>query len=231
MSASRIIIYSPDQTKVLVGRESYFISNLKDITSEMRHYMDILFTRKVKSHVSHNDVAEMRYYSKKVKALQKNRGIMSIIRKHSDSNRITFGDIHSREIDGEIYSYTIPQYLPRGIRYSFPGGQPLKTNSNRSCALRELYEETGIDLMSAPYNVSKLINSGVKRSIYNMLYYILDDTEYDRALSDISDKNASSKAELHDLRFIHVGSEKTLSKNGRRNLKTLRIRRVHLLNL
>ena len=64
-----------------------------------------------------------------------------------------------------------------------------------------------------------------------MLYYILDDTEYDRALSDISDKNASSKAELHDLRFIHVGSEKTLSKNGRRNLKTLRIRRVHLLNL
>jgi hypothetical protein len=93
MSASRIIVFNPDQSKYLVGKESYFITNIKDITNEMKHTLDILFTRQVNKIKEHNDYDEIKFYTKQLQVLHKNNSIMKIIRKYSYSERITFGDI------------------------------------------------------------------------------------------------------------------------------------------
>jgi len=202
MAASRIIIFNPDETKYLVGKESYFISNIKDISVDMQFFMDTLFSRKIQKIKSPNDKDEINYYTKKISILLKNNAIMKIIKTHSDSTRITFGDIRYKIIDSHIYSYTLPQYLPRDIKYSFPGGQPSNANTDTSCALRELYEETGIDLRDKPYDIRKLIDTGKINRSYKLFYYILNNIEYKRALQDIQAKNKSGKAELHDLQFI-----------------------------
>ena len=134
MAASRIIIFNPDETKYLVGKESYFISNIKDITVDMQFFMDALFSRRIQKIKSHNDKDEINYYTKKIPILVKNNAIMKIIKDHSDSTRITFGDIRYKTIDSHVYSYTLPQYLPTDIKYSFPGGQPSNANTDTTCA-------------------------------------------------------------------------------------------------
>lgn len=217
MSASRIIVFNPDKSKYLVGKESYFITNIKDITNEMRHTFDILFTRQVNKVKDHNDSDEIKFYTKQLNILYKNNSIMKIIRKYSYSDRITFGDIKYKKINNHIYSYTIPQYVPRGSHYSFPGGQPSNSNTNISCAVRELWEETGINLKSKSYDIKRLIDSEEILNGYKLMYYILDENEYTNALNDIKRKNNSSQAELHDLRFIDIITK--LSIDAKRNLK------------
>ena len=62
MAASRIIIFNPDETKYLVGKESYFISNIKDISVDMQFFMDTLFSRRIQKIKSPNDKDEINYY-------------------------------------------------------------------------------------------------------------------------------------------------------------------------
>ena len=217
MSASRIIVFNPDKTKYLVGQESYFITNIGELTNEIKHTIDILFTRRVNKIKDHIDPDEIKYYSKQIRALYKNKDIMKIIKVHSYSNRITFGDIRYKKLDNHIYSYTIPQYVPRGTQYSFPGGQPSKTNTDTSCAIREVWEETGINLKGPSYDIKRLIDSGETRGLYKLLYYVLDEDEYTHALNDIKKKNMAFQAELHDLRFVDILA--SLSRDAKRNLK------------
>jgi len=220
MSASRIIVFSPDGKKYLVGRESYFISNIKSITLDMKLFIDILFSRKVEKVKSHNDRDEVTFYTKKIKVLLKNKDIMNIVKQNSKSTRITFGDILYKEINNQIFSYTIPQYVPYGTLLSFPGGQPSTKNSDMSCAIREFREETGIDLEKSPYSIDKLINTKNMRGHYIMFYYILNSEEYKSALQDIKEKNNSSHAELHDLQF--TDNLNILSVNAFRNIRKTR---------
>lgn len=220
MSASRIIIFNPDRTKYLVGKESYFISNINSITDDMKIYIDTLFSRKVKKIKDHNDKHEIDFYSKRLKVFLGNKEIMKIVNENSDSTRITFGDIRYKKIGNQIYSYTVPQYVPKGSYLSFPGGQPSTSNSDSSCALRELHEETNIDLTKEPYNIHKLKNTNKTRKHYLMFYYILNSEEYTHALDDIKIKNNCSHAELHDLQFVNA--TRSLSINAIKNLRKTR---------
>lgn len=174
--ASRIIVFNPTCTKVLVGKESYF-------------YRKHIFTRKVNRPKSPTDKDEIDYYSKKIR-----------LYKGVKSKRLTFGDIRYIKKGHQWYSYTILQYVPTGTPFSFPGGKPKLTNSDTSCALRELYEETGVR------NVTKLVDTKLNVDVYKILYYIPNETEYLKILSDIQAKNKSQNAELHSLRFIDINS-------------------------
>jgi ADP-ribose pyrophosphatase YjhB (NUDIX family) len=222
MSASRVIIFNPSGTHYLVGKESRFITNIKDISNEMKTFINILFRRKVSSFKGHNNKAEIRYYSKQLKVLYKNSEIINIIKKYSNSNnpRITFGDIKYIKVDNQIYSYTIPQFVLKNTPYSFPGGQPSANDTDISCGLRELYEETGINLKREPYDLNNLIDKNVYHGIYKIFYYILNDDEYTQAINDINEKNNDPHSELHDLRFIT--NQSRISTNAAKNLK-----RVH----
>lgn len=216
MSASRIIIFNPGKTMYLVGKESYFLKNIKELTVDMQIALDIMFSRKIKIQ---NDLNEVSYYRKKLIELHNNVDIMKIVSKYSLTNRITFGDIRYTTINDEIFSYTLPQYVPKKTPYSFPGGQAKKSNSNMACALRELYEETGIDLNTKPYSIKKLINTNIKNGSYKLIYYIMDKDEYKNALLDIERKNKSPQAELHDLRFVSISKNiSSISMKQYRNL-------------
>jgi ADP-ribose pyrophosphatase YjhB (NUDIX family) len=220
MGASRIIIFSPDKTKYLVGRESFFISNIPSINVDMKAYMDILFSRKIEKVKDHNDKNEVEFYTRKLNVLLKNKEIMSIVKEHANSNRITFGDIRYKKINNQLFSYTIPQYVPVSTPLSFPGGQPYSHNSDMSCAIREFHEEAGIDLTKPPYSIDKLTNTKKMRGNYIMFYYILNNEEYSYALNDIKTKNKSAQAELHDLQFTN--NLNNLSINARKNIRKTR---------
>jgi hypothetical protein len=197
MSASRIIIFNPGKTKYLVGRESYFLKNIKELTVDMQIILNIMFSRKIKVE---NDSTEISYYSKQIIDLESNTDIMNIVSKFSLENRVTFGDIHYTNIDNQLYSYTLPQYVPKKTPYSFPGGQPKQGNTNISCAKRELYEETGLE-------IENLIHTNIQTPGYKLVYYILNKDEYAKALLTIESKNKSPQAELHDLKFINISKK------------------------
>ena len=220
-NASRIIILNPSKTKYLVGKESYFIKNKPGISDHTKKEMEILFMRKIKDSVSKDtsNPAEIKYYSKQLDAI-----------KDIVSGRITFGDIRYIEIDSQWYSYTIPQYVPEDTPFSFPGGQPKRTNSNTTCAVREFYEESGIDLTKEPYSLTKLLDTGSTNGNYIILHYVADEKEYAHMLSDIEKKNKSPNAELHCLQFvdIHSGEVSPTARHNYRKLpRTYRIHRIH----
>ena len=210
---SRIIILNPNQTKYLVGKESYFIKNNPDISDSVKKEMELLFTRKINNPKESSDPDEIKYYSHKL------RDIKDVVK-----GRITFGDIRYTEIDSQWYSYTYPQYVPDGRPFSFPGGKPKQRNTNITCALRELYEETGIDLTKKPYSLTKLIDNDIIHNNYKATYYITDKDEYKNMLSDIHIKNRSPNAELHELQFININVP-NVSINSIREYKSLRITR------
>jgi hypothetical protein len=200
INPSRIIIFNPSQTKYLVGKESYFIKNSPHVANDEKKKMEIFFTRKIRNPKESTDPVEVKYFSEKLDDI-----------KGLSKGRITFGDIRYVDIDSKWYSYTYPQYVPEGTPFSFPGGQPKAQNiTNTTCALRELYEETGIDLTKEPYSPTKLIDTNTKRNSYKIMYYIANEKEYKAMLSDIARKNRSPQAELHDLQFISVGNSRRI---------------------
>ena len=198
VNPSRIIIFNPSKTKCLVGKESYFIKNSPQISHDEKKKMEMVFTRKIRKPKESTDLIEVKYFSEKLHHSKDH------VKK---GQRITFGDIRYVDIDSKWYSYTYPQYVPEGTPFSFPGGQPKAQNiTNTTCALRELYEETGIDLTKEPYSPTKLIDTNTKDNSYKIMYYITNEKEYKAMLSDIARKNKSPQAELHDLQFISVGN-------------------------
>lgn len=205
-SASRTIIFNPTKTKYLVGKESYFIKNKPGLSEDMKKELEVLFTRKVTGPKESNDADEIAYYAD---ALKKIKGIVK--------GRITFGDIRYTNVNSKWYSYTIPQYVPEGTPFSFPGGQPKATNTNASCGARELSEETGIDSIN-------LIDTYTKRGNYKILYYVPNETEYKQILLKIAAKNKSPYAELHSLQFVPIQSSK-ISNNAAANYRALRFTR------
>lgn len=203
-SASRIIIFNPTRTHYLVGKESYFIKNKPGLSEDTKKQLETLFTRKVNNAKpkESNNPEEIAYYGRQV---DKIKGVVK--------GRITFGDIRYTRVGAQWYSYTIPQYVPDGTPFSFPGGQPKSTNTNISCAKRELFEETGIRCTS-------LIDIDRSRAHYKLLYYVPDENEYKQFLLDIHAKNKNPYAELHSLQFIPIQSPK-VSDTALRNYRAL----------
>jgi atypical dual specificity phosphatase len=205
-SASRILIFNPAKTEYLVGKESYFIKNKPGLSEDTKKELEVLFMRKVHKPKDSTDPDEIAYYAtllKKIKWIVK--------------GRITFGDIRYTKINDKWYSYTIPQYVPDGTPFSFPGGQPKATNTNASCGARELVEETGIDSIN-------IVDTDTKRGNYKILYYVPNETEYKEILSKIAAKNKSPYAELHSLQFVPIHSSK-ISRNAAANYRALKFTR------
>lgn len=207
-SASRIIVFNPTRTKYLVGKESYFIRNKPGLSEDTKKELEILFTRKVTKEKESNDPDEIAYYATVLTRI-KAKGIVK--------GRITFGDIRYAKIDSRWYSYTIPQYVPDGTPFSFPGGQPKLTNTTASCGLRELFEETGIE-------ANNLIDTHTNRGNYRILYYVPNEKEYKQILLKIAAKNKSPYAELHSLQFVPIHGSK-VSSTAAANYRTLRFTR------
>lgn len=200
-----VIFFDPTQRQFLVGKESYFITNIKTLTKDELKIIDTIFSRKVASRLSYNDPGEMSYYKEKLIEFKSNQ-IMDKIKPLSESHppRITFGDIKYKQKDGVWYSYTIPQYLPAGSKPNFPaGGRKEGVNiSVKDTAAREFYEESGIDLSKEPFDISKLTDTGLQGSKYRIYTYVSTEEEFEEAQSNIHAKNLNSYAEVHDLEFV-----------------------------
>ena len=208
--SSVVILFNPSKTEFLVGKESYWITNIKSLDQKDKGTIDTLFSRPVKGHLSHDDVDEVAYYKGQVAAF-KHHPLMDKMRPLSKSQppRITFGDIKYKKKGGQWYSFTIPQYLPIDSLPNFPAGG-IKANANSelaTSAIREFYEEAGIDLLKEPFSVSRLIDSGIDESGYRIFYYITNEAEYLEAQANITTKNLNSFAEIHELEFVNVNKK------------------------
>ena len=200
-----VIFFDPTQRQFLVGKESYFVTNIETLSKADRELIDTIFQRKVASHLAYNDPGEMSYYKEKLREFKSSQ-VMDKIKPLSESHppRITFGDIKYKKKDGLWYSYTIPQYLPAGSIANFPaGGRKQGVNSSiKETAAREFYEESGIDLSKHPYDLSKLTDAGLQESGYRIFTYVPTEEEFKEAQSNIHAKNLNGYAEIHNLEFI-----------------------------
>jgi len=200
-----VIFFDPTQRQFLVGKESYFITNIKTLSKEELKIIDTMFSRKVDKELSYNDPGEMSYYKGKLIEF-KGSPVMNKIKPLSESHppRITIGDIKYKQKDGVWYSYTTPQYLPAYSKPNFPaGGRKEGINlSVKDTAAREFHEESGIDLSKEPFDISKLTDTGLQGSKYRIFTYTPTEEEFKEAQSNIHAKNLNSYAEVHDLEFV-----------------------------
>ena len=103
-----------------------------------------------------------------------------------------------------IWSMLNIQSIKPGL--PFPKGNIDRRENSSACALREVFEETGIQL-----NEANLKKSGHFKILpgmqipelrkYEIFYYFLNAHEEANAVATITRKNSSSVAELHNLRF------------------------------
>jgi hypothetical protein len=200
-----VIFFDPTQRKFLVGKESSYITNIDTLSKADFDIIHSMFTRKVSSHLAHNDPGEISYYKEKIIEFKRSP-VMDKIKPLSESHppRITFGDIKYRQKDGAWYSYTTPQFVAAGSIANFPaGGKKQGVNSSiKDTAAREFYEESGIDLSKDPYDISKLIDAGLQDSGYRIFTYLPTEEEFKEACSNIHAKNLNGYAEVHDLEFV-----------------------------
>ena len=104
----------------------------------------------------------------------------------------------------KIWSMLNIQSIKPGL--PFPKGNIDRRENSSACALREVFEETGIQL-----NEANLKKSGHYKILpgmqipelrkYEIFYYFLNAHEEANAVATITRKNSSSVAELHNLRF------------------------------
>jgi hypothetical protein len=202
-----VIFFDPTQRQFLVGKESYWVTNIDTLSKADIQIIHTLFSRKVANPLACNDPGEMSYYKEKLIEFKKSP-VMDKIKPLSESHppRITFGDIKYKEKNGVWYSYTTPQYLPANSKPNFPaGGRKHGINSSvKETAAREFYEESGIDLSNKPYDLSKLIDTGLQQSGYRIFTYIPTEEEFKEAQSNIHAKNLDGYAEVHALEFVNT---------------------------
>ena len=200
-----VIFFDPTQRQFLVGNESQFVTTIPNLEKADLKLIDEIFSRKVAGHLAYNDPQETTYYKEKIIEF-KRCPVMDKIKPLAESHppRITFGDIKYKQKDGVWYSYTIPQFLPAGSKPNFPaGGKKHGINSSlKDTAAREFYEESGINLNKAPFDISKLIDAGLQESDYRIFTYIPTEEEYKEACSNIHSKNLNGYAEVHALEFV-----------------------------
>jgi ADP-ribose pyrophosphatase YjhB (NUDIX family) len=201
-----VIMFNPDQTLFLVGKETKWISEIDSLKESDRRNIRSLFSRYTVAPLEYNDPEEIAYYSQQISIFLTNP-VLSNINMYVETKpaRITFGDIEYGKNSKGSYSFVRPRYLPKDRQYKFPGGgkKPIDTTLTHT-ALREFFEETGIDLTSAPYDQTRLLDTGNTSGGYRIFYYVTNEAEFLQAVAHIAAKNVSPSAELHDLKFIRT---------------------------
>lgn len=199
-SSSVVIMFNPDQSLFLVGKESKWVSDIDSLTAEDKAFLRSTFSKVAAAPVRHDDPAEIAYYRGQMPLLAANPSIVAKITPLAESPRLTFGDIENRT----GVTYTKPRYLPVGRPYKFPGGG-IKAGTDASlydAAVREFREESSIDLSQAPFDLAKLTDTGMVSDGYQVFHYTTDAAEFAAAQAAIAAKNMDDNAELHDLRFL-----------------------------
>lgn len=199
-TSSVVIMFNPDQSLFLVGKESKWVADIEALTADDKTFLRATFSRAVPAQVNHDDPAEIAYYRGQIPLLAANASIMAKIATLAESPRITFGDIENRA----GVTYTKPRFLPAGRPYKFPGGgiKAVIDANLHDAAVREFREESGIDLTQAPFDLAKLTDTGMVSDGYQVFYYTTDAGEFAAAQAAIAAKNIDANAELHDLRFL-----------------------------
>ena len=202
--SSVVIFFDNDQRRFLVGKESSWVTNIRLDDDDLKT-IDRLFSRKIHHDPDqHRHAEERAYYKSQLHEFKRSR-VMDKIKPLAEHlpPRITFGDIKYKKKRGQLYSYTIPQFLPAGSKPNFPaGGSNHLNGSLKDTAVREFFEETGIDLKKEPFDISKLIDTGLEGSGYRIFVYEPTEAEFLEACANITSKNLNGYAELHDLEFI-----------------------------
>ena len=199
-TSSVVIMFNPDQSLFLVGKESKWVADIDSLSAGDKAFLRATFSRAVPAPVRHDDPAEIAYYRGQIPLLEANASIMAEVAPLAESPRITFGDIENRA----GVTYTKPRFLPAGRPYKFPGGG-MKAGTDASlhdAAVREFREESGIDLTQAPFDLAKLTDTGMVSDGYQVFHYTTDAGEFAAAQAAIAAKNIDANAELHDLRFL-----------------------------
>ena len=204
-----VILFNHDKTEFLVGKESQWIRDIPGLSSAHLDFIRNIFSRLVQNEKSHDDPVELAYYNGQLQKFLNNDEIMGILNNLSETQpaRITFGDIkYKRSESGKCYSYTNPQYLPKGRQVNFPrGGIKEGVDSTlKDAAWREFFEESGVNLKVYPFDINKLIDSGISNKGYQIFYYEPTNQEELEARANIAAKNMSNNAELHELEFVKI---------------------------
>jgi hypothetical protein len=203
VSSSVVIMFNPNQTLFLVGKESKWVRDIPSISEDEKAFIRETFSRSLPNITEKNDTLEISYYRSQIPTFMENEDIMSKIRHESDGDRVTFGDI---EYKG-LASFTRPRFLQRGQPFKFPGGG-LKSEADhddlRATAIREFREETGIHLDTTPFQPDRLIDTGLSSNGYQIFYYITNENEFSVAEDMIRAKNLDAYAELYELQFIRT---------------------------
>jgi ADP-ribose pyrophosphatase YjhB (NUDIX family) len=196
-------MFNPDQTLFLVGKESKWVRDIPSILDSDKAFIRETFSRTLADITGKNDNLEIAYYRSQVPKLLENEDLMNKIRSESDGDRITFGDIEYKGLT----SFTRPRFLPRGQYFKFPGGglkSEVDHNDLRATAIREFREEVGIHLDTTPFNINRLIDTGLSSNGYRVFYYITNEAEFSVAEDMIRAKNLDADAELYELQFIRT---------------------------
>ena len=120
-----VILFNSTKTEFLVGKESVWVSDIKELIKDDKTFIRSTFSKSVTNEKAHDDPEEVAYYENQVPKFLENQRIMAMIDRLSDSHppRITFGDVKYKRTDtGTYYSYTLPQYVPAGRQSNFPKG-------------------------------------------------------------------------------------------------------------
>jgi ADP-ribose pyrophosphatase YjhB (NUDIX family) len=201
ITRAAVIIFNNTMTQVLAGKESKWATNTNIMPQEDVTTLIGLFT-----HENSTDDydSEMAYFTQQISLIPQEIIDQIALVSGDSPPRITFGTI--KNLKEGLGNETRPRYLPKGSQASFPGGGANPGETLQNACVRELQEETGIDLTAAPFDLAKLRDSGRDDGTYRVFFYVMSPEEDIMALERIAEKNQSSYAELHQLEFIDVGS-------------------------
>jgi ADP-ribose pyrophosphatase YjhB (NUDIX family) len=201
ITRAAVIIFNNTMTQVLGGKESKWATNTNIMPQADVTTLIGLFT-----HENSTDDydSEMAYFTQQISLIPQEILDQIALVSGDSPPRITFGTI--KKLKERLGNETRPLYLPKDSQASFPGGGANAGESLQNACVRELQEETGIDLTAAPFDVSKLRDSGRDDGTYRVFFYVMSPEEEEKALECIAEKNQSSYAELHQLEFINVAS-------------------------
>ena len=203
ITRATVIIFNNTMTKVLAGKESKWATNTKIMPQKDVDTLIALF--KDTDSRSTDIYQDREYYKGQIAKIPSS--IIAQIDKRSEDHppRITFGDIKYNELaNGTRISETRPVYLPRSAPLSFPGGGKDDKETLRDAALRELKEETQIDLSLVPFDSTRLIDTGYNDETYQIFYYIALPEEESEIERLIALKNQDAYSELHELQMTDV---------------------------
>ena len=200
ITRAAVIIFNNTMTQVLAGKESKWATNTNIMPQADVTTLIGLFT-----HENSTDDcdSEMTYFTQQTSLIPQEIIDRIALVSGDSPPRITFGTI--KKVKKGVGNETRPLYLPKDSQANFPGGGANPGESLQNAGVRELQEETGIDLTAAPFDVAKLRDSGRDDGTYRVFSYVMTTPEEEEKASErIAEKNQSSYAELHQLEFIDV---------------------------